>query len=114
MSKKLFVGGLPFAVDDDRLREVFEAHGEVTEAKVIRDRETDRSKGFGFVTFANDDDGETAMQQLDRSDFDGRQISVQPATERRSSSSSGSGERRGGGGERRGGGGNRRGRSYDG
>jgi cold-inducible RNA-binding protein len=97
MSKKLFVGGLPFATDDDRLREVFEAQGEVTEAKVIMDRDTGKPRGFGFVTYKNDDDAETAMQQLDRSDFDGRQISVQPATERRSSGGSGGGEHRSGG-----------------
>ena len=53
MSNKLFVGGLPWAADDERLKLQFATYGEVTEAIVITDRETGRSRGFGFVTFAD-------------------------------------------------------------
>jgi|PlaIllAssembly_1097288.scaffolds.fasta_scaffold95975_4 RNA recognition motif-containing protein len=93
MGKKLFVGGLPYATTEDRLHEVFESYGPVTEAKIVLERETNRPRGFGFVTFEEEADAQKAMAELDRSDFDGRTISVQPATER--SSGGGGGERRG-------------------
>lgn len=102
MSKKLFVGGLPWATTEDRLREVFESYGEVTEAKIIVDRETDRSRGFGFVTLADAEDAQRAMTELDDSELDGRRIRVQEATERSRSSGGGGGERRGSGGGGRG------------
>ena len=57
---KVFVGGLPFATTDDELREIFAAHGAVASANVVRDRESGRSKGFGFVEFENDDEGKAA------------------------------------------------------
>ena len=80
--KKLFVGGLSWDTDNDSLRHKFEEYGAVSEAKVIYDRETDRSRGFGFVTFKNNTDAEDAMQQLDGKDFDGRVIKVNEAQER--------------------------------
>ncbi len=56
MTKKLFVGGLSWGTTDSELKEAFASYGEITEAKVITDRETGRSRGFGFVTFARDED----------------------------------------------------------
>ena len=78
MSNKLFVGGLPWAVTDEKLRETFSGYGEITEAKVIMDRETGRSRGFGFVTFADESDAREALE-LDGSDLDGRRIRVDMA-----------------------------------
>lgn len=102
MSKKLFVGGLAWATDDDGLRQAFEAYGEVTDAKVINDRETGRSRGFGFVTFADDNAGQTAMSEMDGKPLDGRTIRVNEANDRRSGGGGGGG---GYGGNRGGGGG---------
>jgi len=82
MSKKLFVGGLSWNTDDTRLRETFAQHGEVTEAKVITDRDSGRSRGFGFVTFADDDAAEKAIAALNQSELDGRSIKVNVAQER--------------------------------
>jgi RNA recognition motif-containing protein len=76
---KVFVGGLPFATTDDELRELFEAHGKVASANVVRDRETGRSKGFGFVEFENEDEGKAAEKALNGSEVGGRTISVAQA-----------------------------------
>jgi RNA recognition motif-containing protein len=76
---KLFVGGLPFATTDDELKELFAAHGAVSSASVVRDRETGRSKGFGFVEFENDEEGKAAQAALNGTDFGGRTISVDMA-----------------------------------
>jgi RNA recognition motif-containing protein len=82
MSKKLFVGGLSWDTRDEGLGEAFGAFGSVTEAKVIMDRETGRSRGFGFVTFDSDDDAESAMREMDGQSLDGRNIRVNEARER--------------------------------
>ncbi len=79
MSKKLFVGSLSWNTDDHGLREAFAVHGEVTEATVIADRDTGRSRGFGFVTFAEDEAADTAMAALNGTDLDGRTIKVDVA-----------------------------------
>ena len=63
MAKKLFVGGLSWDTTDDGLRQAFASYGEITEAKVITDRDTGRSRGFGFVTFAQDEDAKTAISR---------------------------------------------------
>ena len=76
---KLFVGGLPFSTTDDELAQVFGAHGTVASAKVITDRDTGRSKGFGFVEFENDDEGKAAEKALNGSDMGGRSITVNEA-----------------------------------
>lgn len=76
---KVFVGGLPFATTDDELRDAFAAHGAVASATVVRDRETGRSKGFGFVEFENDDEGKAAETALNGSELGGRTISVAEA-----------------------------------
>ena len=105
MGSKLFVGGLSWETTDDTLRQAFEAYGEVTDAKVISDRETGRSRGFGFVTFNSPSDSESA-KQLDGTMLDGRTIRVDNATERSGGGGGGGGGRdRDGGGYRGGGGG---------
>jgi RNA recognition motif-containing protein len=76
---KVFVGGLPFSTTDDELRDLFAAHGTVASATVVKDRDTGRSKGFGFVEFENDDEGKAAEQALNGSDLGGRTISVAEA-----------------------------------
>ena len=76
---KLFVGGLPFATTDDELNELFAAHGKVASANVVRDRETGRSKGFGFVEFENEDEGKAAEKALNGTEVGGRTISVAQA-----------------------------------
>jgi RNA recognition motif-containing protein len=76
---KLFVGGLPFATTDEELQELFAAHGSVASAVVVKDRETGRSKGFGFVEFENDDEGKAAEKALNGSDLGGRSITVNEA-----------------------------------
>lgn len=76
---KVFVGGLPFATTDDELRELFAAHGKVASANVVRDRESGRSKGFGFVEFENADEGKAAEKALNGSEVGGRTISVAEA-----------------------------------
>jgi len=82
MSKKLFVGGLAWATSDDGLRTAFEQFGDVTDAKVITDRETGRSRGFGFVTFAEGGDADRAIQEMDGKELDGRSVNVNEARER--------------------------------
>ncbi len=105
MSNKLFVGGLAWATDDTSLKTHFEAFGEVTDAKVITDRETGRSRGFGFVTFADADNAAKAQGELHGTELDGRAIRVDQATERGGGGGGGRGGPRGGGGGHRGGGG---------
>ncbi len=74
--KKLFVGSLPWAVTSDSLRDLFVQYGEITDAVVISDSATGRSKGFGFVTFANEADAEKAQSEMDGKDVEGRNIVV--------------------------------------
>ena len=105
MGKKLFVGGLAWATTDDGLRQAFEKFGEVAEAKVIMDRETGRSRGFGFVSFANDESCNSAISEMDGAQLDGRTIKVNEAQERapRPGGGGGGGGRGGYGGGGRGG-----------
>ena len=79
MSTKLFVGSLPWSVDDNQLQSAFEAHGTVVSAKVIKDRETGRSRGFGFVEMENSTDAQNAMRALNESELSGRNIVVNEA-----------------------------------
>ncbi len=94
MSKKLFVGNLSWNTGDEQLQDAFAQFGEILEARVITDRDTGRSRGFGFVTFENNEAGEKAMQAMHGSDLDGRPLRVNEATERRDD------DRGGGGGYR--------------
>lgn len=82
MATKLFVGGLAYSVNDDQLRELFAQVGEVKSASVIVDREMNRSKGFGFVEMASDEDVKKAIEQLDGKEFEGRTIVVNEARPR--------------------------------
>ncbi len=79
---KLFVGGLPFSTTDEELSQLFGAHGNVSYAKVITDRETGRSKGFGFVEFESDDEGKAAEKAMNGTDIGGRSITVNEARPR--------------------------------
>jgi RNA recognition motif-containing protein len=107
MAKKLFVGGLSWDTTDDGLRQAFASYGEISEAKVITDRDTGRSRGFGFVTFAQDEDAKTAMAKMDGTSLDGKNIKVNEAQEK----SPRGGGRPGGGGGGFGGGGRGGGRN---
>ena len=85
-NKKLFVGNLPWGINNDSLRELFASVGEVIEAMVITDRMSGRSKGFGFVTFATEEAAQAAIAQLNEKEVEGRKIIVnvaRPKEERR-------------------------------
>lgn len=81
-SQNLFIGSLAYATTDDGLKAHFEQIGEVESARVMTDRETGRSRGFGFVTFKNEDDNQKAIDQLDQKELDGRTINVSLAKPR--------------------------------
>ncbi len=83
MAKKLFVGGLSWNTTDAGLRNAFAPYGEITEAKIVTDRNTGRSRGFGFVTFVRDEDTQAAISKMHGSNLDGRSITVNEAQERR-------------------------------
>jgi RNA recognition motif-containing protein len=104
---KLFVGGLSWNTDDSLLRREFERFGDIEEAVVISDRETGRSRGFGFVTFKDASAGQQAIQEMNGTTLDGRTIAVNEAQERAPRGGGGGGGfgGGGGGGPRRGGGG---------
>jgi RNA recognition motif-containing protein len=82
MNKKLYVGGLPYAVTDDQLHELFAAHGTVESARVITDRYTDRSRGFGFVEMSTAQEAEAAIAALDGTELQGRTLVVNVAKPR--------------------------------
>ncbi len=96
MGNKLYVGGLPYSVTETQLQELFSQHGEVRSAKVITDKFTGRSRGFGFVELGSDEEGQKAMEALNGTQLEGRTLIVNEAKEQ--------GDRRGPGG---GGGGGR-------
>src|SRR5271155_2330446 len=91
MGKKLYVGNLTYEVTDSALRQMFEAHGTVQSAQVIMDRDTGRSKGFGFVEMGSDQEAQAAIAAMSGKEFDGRALKVNEAKPR---------EDRGGGGGR--------------
>lgn len=84
MAKKLFVGSLPWAVDDAKLAQLFSQAGTVVTAQVIKDRDTGRSRGFGFVEMSTDEEADNAVANLNGSDIDGRKIVVNVARPRES------------------------------
>ena len=98
MSKKLYVGNLAFSTTEDELRDLFEQHGKVDSVNVITDRETGRSRGFGFVEMDDDSAANSAMEALDGRDFSGRSLRVNEAQERNRGGGGGGG---GGGGRGR-------------
>lgn len=95
MSNKIFVGGLSWNTDDHGLRAAFEKFGEVTESRVITDRDTGRSRGFGFVTFSNHESVTRAIDEMDGTDLDGRNIKVNEAQDKPRSPRGGGGGGRG-------------------
>lgn len=103
MSKKLYVGNLSYSVDNRELESMFAAHGAVTSANVITDRDTGRSKGFAFVEMASDQEAGAAISALHGKDIDGRSLTVNEARprEERSGGFGGGGGRGGFGGGRR-------------
>ena len=104
--KNIFVGNLSFNTNEDELRQMFESYGQVDRVSIMTDRDTGRSRGFGFVEMASNEDGEKAITALNGSQVGGRTINVneaRPKTER-SGGGGGGGRDRGG----RGGGGGRR------
>ncbi|HUS52363.1 MAG TPA: RNA-binding protein [Candidatus Bathyarchaeia archaeon] len=82
MSKKLFVGGLPFTVTSSQLEEIFSKFGKVTSCDVIIDRYSGQSKGFGFVEMADDKEADKAIEKLNETDLEGRKIVVNVARPR--------------------------------
>jgi len=102
---KLYIGNLPFSATDADLREVFGAHGTVTDAIVMMDRTTGRSRGFGFVTFSTPEEGKAAIAALSGADMGGRNLTVNEARPMEDRPRGGGGYGGGGGGGYRGGGG---------
>ncbi|HEV3257354.1 MAG TPA: RNA-binding protein [Gemmataceae bacterium] len=82
MGKRLYVGNLTYGTTDDTLQQMFEAHGSVTSAQVIVDRDTGRSKGFGFVEMANDQEAQAAIAAMNGQEVDGRALTVNEARPR--------------------------------
>ena len=82
MSTNIYVGNLAFSTDSAALRQIFAEHGEVTSAQVVEDRDTGRSRGFGFVEMASADEAQKAISAVDGSTVDGRQLKVNLAKER--------------------------------
>src|SRR6516225_6478450 len=107
MGKKLYVGNLAYSIDDGSLQQIFGAHGTVQSAQVIMDRDSGRSKGFGFVEMSSDQEAQAAIQALNGAEVDGRRLTVNEARprEERGGGRGGHGGGRGGHG---GGGGGRR------
>ncbi len=107
MGKKLYVGNLPYTATDNDLQSMFEAHGAVQSAQVVMDRDTGRSKGFGFVEMETSEAAQAAISALNGQDFAGRSLTVNEARprEERGGGGGGRGGYGGGGGGRRGGGG---------
>jgi len=94
-SSKLYVGNLPFRATEDELRDLFSAHGEVLNATIVMDRDTGRPRGFGFVEMSNADEAQTAIQNLDGKDFQGRSLKVNVAQPRENRPRGGGGGGRG-------------------
>jgi RNA recognition motif-containing protein len=79
MAKKLFVGNIDWGTTDEDLQKLFSQHGEIEEAIIIKDKFSNRSKGFGFVTFVNDEDAEKAVAELNEYELNGRNLVVNEA-----------------------------------
>src|SRR5688572_17157589 len=102
MGRRLYVGNLSYNVDSSQLEQLFSQHGSVSSAEVISDRDTGRSKGFGFVEMSSDEEAQAAITALNGQEHDGRALTVNEAKPRESRGGGGFG---GGGGGRGGGGG---------
>jgi cold-inducible RNA-binding protein len=94
MNKKLYVGGLSYNVNDTQLQQLFASHGTVESAKVVMDRETDRSRGFGFVEMSTQEEAEKAIAALNGTQLDGRSLTVNISKPREDRPSRGGGRDR--------------------
>ena len=94
MAQKLFVGGLPYSTSNERLRELFAECGQVESATIVTDRDTGRSRGFGFVEMSTNEEAEAAISRYNGQDFEGRRLQVEKAK----GEGGGGGPRRPGGG----------------
>ena len=92
----IFVGSLPFKIEESELQEIFEEYGEVTSVKIITDRATGRSKGFGFVEMTNEEEAKKAIEELNNAEIEGRTIVVNKAEEKKEGSRPAGGGFRGG------------------
>jgi RNA recognition motif-containing protein len=108
----IYIAGLSYNVTDADLQELFKSYGEVASAKVITDRMTGRSRGFGFVEMPNDEEGQKAIEELNSAEYDGKVISVSVANPRQERPQDSGGRYHGGGGFRSGGGGFRKDSGY--
>jgi RNA recognition motif-containing protein len=113
----IFCGSLPFSLQESELKEFFEEYGEVSAARIITDKFSGRSKGFGFIEMPDDEQAKKAIEELNGAEVDGRTIVVNEAEERKERSNTGGGyrggsQRGGGGGGFNRGGGNSRGSRY--
>ena len=104
MGNKLFVGGLAWAATEGALRDLFGEAGSVTDAVIVNDRETGRSRGFGFVTMSTDEEAKDAVEKFNDTEFQGRKLTVNEARPREDRGGGGGGGGYGGGGGGRGGG----------
>lgn len=103
---KIYVGGLPYTTTEEQLAQIFSTYGEVTSSKIIIDRETNRSRGFGFVEMSDDEAGKKAIEELQEAELGGRKLTVNEARPSEGGGGGrGGGYRGGGGGGYRGGGG---------
>lgn len=100
MAKTLYVGNLNFRTDEEGLRATFSNFGTVTDARIVMDRDTGRSRGFGFVEMEDDAAADTAVEQMNGADLDGRPLRVNEAQPRTEGGGGGGGRRGGGGGGR--------------
>jgi cold-inducible RNA-binding protein len=107
MAMKLYVGNLSFQTSSEDLQQLFAQAGTVESATVVEDRDTGRSRGFGFVEMASNEDGQKAIEQFNGTDFNGRNLTVNEARPREDRGNRGGGGGRGGFGGNRGGGGGR-------
>ncbi len=94
----IYVGNLPFNLGEEDLKEIFEEYGEVSTTKIIADKFSGRSKGFGFVEMDNDEEANNAIKELNNAEISGRNIKVNESKPRSTESRGGGGDRRGGGG----------------
>lgn len=104
MSKRIYVGNLPFSATSDDVQQLFEAHGSVTEVHLVTDRQTGQPRGFGFVEMDDDDAADKAIGELNDQEFQGRNLKVNEARPRESRGGGGGGGYGGGGGGGYGGG----------
>jgi len=96
--RNIFVGNLSFGATEDSVRSLFEAHGTVDRVSIVTDRDTGRSRGFGFVEMPNDSEGDRAISSLNGREIDGRSLNVNEARPKTERSGGGGGGNRGGGG----------------